>query len=104
MIKHGKSPLNNKRFRVWMKNGEHFDYGYKSPEGKTAKTFIDGATPQKRSAYIARHLGNRTERYRIEKLIPSPALFSFYLLWGSSQDFYENFDHLNEMFKKKYNI
>jgi hypothetical protein len=29
-----------------------------------------------------RHLGNKKEKYLIDHLIPSPSLFSYYLLWG----------------------
>lgn len=102
MLRYTRSPLPNKRFRVWMENGEHFDFGYKNPESyKVAQTFIDGASIKKRDAYRARHLGNRVERYRIQHLLPSPALFSYYLLWGASQNLRDNFDDLNELFYNK---
>jgi len=100
IVEHGKSSKPNKRFYVKLDNGEIFDYGYRNPEtGKTGKTYIDGATKKQRENYWKRHLGNKREHYLITNLIPSPALFSAFLLWGISSDFYKNFDHLNDLLK-----
>ena len=90
-----KSPLKKKRFRVILSNTAHFDFGL---EGAT--TYIDGATEQTRQNYWKRHLGNKTEEMLINKFIPSPALFSAYLLWGDSRSIKENLYTLNNELKK----
>jgi hypothetical protein len=100
IVEHGKSSKPNKRFYVKLDNGEMFDYGFRNPEtGKTGKTFIDGATVKQRENYWKRHIGNRRERQLIKNLIPSPALFSAFLLWGPSSNFYENIDFLDQLLK-----
>jgi hypothetical protein len=100
IIEHGKSSKPNKRFYVKLDNGEIFDYGFRNAQtGKTGKTFIDGATVKQRENYWKRHIGNRRERQLIKNLIPSPALFSAFLLWGPSSNFYENLDFLDQLIK-----
>ncbi len=91
-----KSPLKEKRYRVILDNNEHYDFGYK--EGKT---YIDHHNKEYRDAYIKRHMANSTEKLLILKLIPSPSLFSRYLLWGPHTDLYENAKYLNNLWKNK---
>ena len=95
IIKLINSPRKNKRFRVYLDNGEHYDFGL-----DTGSTYIDHKDKIKRENYRARHLGNLTEKHFIENLIPSPALFSYWLLWGDSTLLEQNFKNLNKMFKK----
>jgi hypothetical protein len=93
------SPKSNKRFRIVFEDGDKIgkvDFG--SP---VATTFIDGADIQKRDNYRKRHLANKTEKHRIENLIPSPALFAYYILWGDSQDMTENIIQLQKALRKK---
>jgi len=40
-------------------------------------------------------MGNPREQYLINNLIPSPALYSAYLLWGLHTDIQSNIDYLN---------
>lgn len=90
------SPKEGKRFRIVLNiDGKlrHWDFG---AEG--GSTYIDHADPVKRANYIKRHLANKTERYRIENAIPSPALFSMILLWGGSPDLTDNIVELQQMF------
>ena len=95
IIKLIKSPRKNKRFRVYLDNGEHYDFGL-----DTGSTYIDHRDKEKRENYRARHMGNLSEKYLIENLIPSPALFSYWLLWGDSVLLEQNLKNLNKMFKK----
>ena len=93
------SPKSNKRFRVVFEDGDKIgkvDFG--SP---VATTFVDGADIQKRDNYRKRHLGNKTEKYRIENLIPSPALFAYYIHWGDSQNLTTNIINLQKALRKK---
>jgi hypothetical protein len=95
IIKIIDSPLKNKRFRVFLDNYKHFDFGLKN-----GSTFIDHFDKQKRLNYRKRHYGNKKEKYLIDNLIPSPALFSYYLLWGDSNNLFENIDELNKLLNK----
>jgi hypothetical protein len=95
IIKLINSPRKNKRFRVYLDNGEHYDFGL-----DTGSTYIDHREKEKRENYRARHMGNDIEKHLIENLIPSPALFSYWLLWGDSVLLEQNFKNLNKMFKK----
>jgi len=95
IIKLINSPRKNKRFRVFLDNGEHYDFGL-----DTGSTYIDHREKEKRENYRARHMGNLSEKYLIENLIPSPALFSYWLLWGDSVLLEQNLKNLNKMFKK----
>ena len=99
---HGKSEQKNKRFYIDVEikgNKQRFHYG--DPNGFT---YIDGADDKTRVNYWKRHWGNVNEREYIANLIPSPALFAAMLLWGKSHDFYENYDTLNKLLKRKYNV
>jgi hypothetical protein len=91
------SPRQNKRYRIYLDNGAFYDFGLLG-----GSTFLDHNSKQKREAYRARHIGNEKEEYLINNLIPSPALFSYWLLWGDSIDLDQNIKNLNKMFKKKY--
>jgi hypothetical protein len=89
------SPKPTKRFRITLDIGgavKHYDFG--DPNGFT---FIDGATEQTRHNYRKRHLANRIERERIMNNIPSPALFSYKLLWG---DYPDLMDNLTELYRE----
>jgi hypothetical protein len=89
-----KSNRKDKKYVVLMSDGKSYHFGLKN-----AITYVEGATKQKRDAFLARHLNNPLEKNLIENLIPSPALFSVYLLWDTpSLD--ENIKKLNRLFSK----
>lgn len=90
------SPKKSKRFRVYMDDGQHYDFGL-----DTGSTYIDHRDKQKRLAYIARHLGNLSEKRLIDSLTPSPALFSLALLWGEHTNIEDNIKSLNRHFKTR---
>lgn len=89
-----KSNVKNKRFMATIKAEDgklkRFHFGY---EG--AYTYLDGASDAVREAYRKRHYGNPIERSLIDKLVPSPALLSWYLIWGESRNMDENIRALN---------
>ncbi len=91
-----KSPVKNKRYRVILSDGKKFDFGQ---EGEHA--YVDHRDHERKARYISRHLGNKTEHNLITNLIPSPSLFSYFLLWGTP-DLYENIRLLNILLKKKH--
>ena len=90
------SPRVNKRYRVFLNTNKYFDFGYSD-----GKTYIDHGDKALKSAYIRRHLGNPIEKRLIANLVPSPALFSYALLWGPTVDLKENIAILNKAFREK---
>lgn len=84
------SPLKTKRFRVYLDDNSHYDFGLKG-----ATTWLDGADKKTRMNYLERHLTNPLEKELITNMKPSPALFSAYLIWGRSRDIRENIKYLN---------
>ena len=91
------SPLKTKRYRVFLDNGNYYDFGLKA-----GSTYLEHKDIFKRKAYWKRHYANPTEQILIDNLIPSPALFSARLLWGHSSDLYDNINHLNNLWAKKH--
>ena len=97
ITKISQSPLLNKRYRVFMDNGKYYDFGLKG-----GSTYLDHRSLLKRENYRKRHLANSVEKTLIENLVPSPALFSYYLLWGKYTDLDKNISYLNNLWKKKH--
>ncbi len=63
----------------------------------TATTYVDGASEQKKAAYIARHSKVKGEDFNA----PTTAgALSFHLLWGAHRSLKENI----KSFKKKFNL
>lgn len=89
------SPRKNKRFRVFLDDGHHYDFGLLN-----GNTYIDHHDKRKRDAYRARHMSNKNEKELIDNLVPSPALFSMVLLWGASTDLDKNIRLLNYLFNE----
>jgi len=88
------SPLKTKRFRVYLDDGKHYDFGL-----KTGSTYIDHKNKIKRHNYQVRHYNSKREQPYLENLIPSPALFSYYLLWGESTSIKKNIQILNRLLR-----
>ena len=89
------SKRKNKRFQVLLNNGEKYDFGLLG-----GHTYLDHHDGKKRRAYWARHTKNKNEGKLIGHLTPSPALFSAYLLWGSSTNLGTNIEDLNNLWKR----
>jgi len=98
IIKIENSPRKNKRFRVYMDDKTFYDFGLKNP---VKGAYIDHKDKKIRSNYQKRHLNNKNEYELITNLIPSPALYSYYLLWGDYDNVNDNIKMLNNMFKYK---
>ena len=96
IIKIESSPVAMKRYRVHLDNGKKYDFGYRG-----ARTYIDDRTLLERANYRKRHLANKIENRLIKNLVPSPSLFSYYLLWGESKDLHKNIEFLNARFREK---
>jgi hypothetical protein len=94
IIKLVDSPLKTKRFRVYLDNSRHFDFGLKNGD-----TYIDHHNTDKRFNYQKRHFNSKKEQPYIQNLVPSPALFSYYLLWGKSTSIKANIIYLNKLLK-----
>jgi len=90
------SAKKNKRFMVVLDNGKKYNFGLMD-----GNTYIDHGDNEKRLNYIKRHIKNEMEF--IKNLIPSPALFSMFLLWGPYKNIDENIKYLNKLFKLNIN-
>ena len=88
------SPKETKRFRVFLDNDKHYDFGLRNSKNGT---YIDHKDKIKRENYRKRHYNMKREQPYIKNLIPSPALFSYYLLWGDSTSIHKNIQALNKM-------
>lgn len=89
-----------KRFEIVLNiDGEIKSYQFGAKDGST---YIDHGDEKKRDNYRRRHLANRVEAHRIHYLIPSPALFSYRLLWGDSTDLFDNLVDLQREFNLRY--
>lgn len=87
-----KSNRKDKKYVVLLDDGKSYHFGLKN-----SITYVEGATKQKRDAFLARHLNNPLEKKLIENVIPSPALFSVYLLWNTPS-LENNIKLLNRLF------
>ena len=85
-----ESPRKNKRYRVYLNDGKYYDFGLYGGD-----TYIDHHDENKRENYRKRHYAQ--EKHFIDKLIPSPSLFSYYILWGDSTDINKNIEKLNRL-------
>ena len=91
------SPLKTKRFRIYLDDNKHFDFGVKDKH----ETYIDHHDKTRRERYRQRHYNSERERPYIENVVPSSALFSYYVLWGESTSIPKNISHLNKLLKNK---
>lgn len=94
------SKKKDKRYIIYITDGKEvksYNFGQKG-----GSTFIDHGDEAKRQAYLARHLANKNEKELVDNLIPSPALFSTMLLWGTNKSLSENVAILQKMFDVKY--
>ena len=97
IIKLIDSPRMKKRFRTYSDDNSKYDFGLKG-EGRT---YIDHHDKVKRQNYRRRHYNSVREQPFIKNIIPSPALFSYYILWGDSTSIDQNIKILNKMLKTK---
>jgi len=93
IVSYEKSNRKNKKYKVTLDDGKSYHFGLKN-----SVTYIEGATKEKRDAFLARHMNNPLEKKLIENLIPSPALFSVYLLWNTNS-IDKNVEILNKKWK-----
>ena len=90
-----RSDRKDKRFKLTLNNGRTYHFGLVN-----GSTYLDHKDKKKRDAYRKRHYGNDIERLLIDHYTPSPATFSYYLLWGEHTDLNKNIDDLNKKLKK----
>lgn len=90
------SPLKTKRFRIYLDNNKHYDFGVKDKH----ETYIDHQDKVRRERYRLRHLNNQKENVLINSIIPSSSLFSYYILWGDTTSIQKNIKILNRLFLK----
>ena len=91
------SEVKHKRFAIIMDAGKKYNFGL-----DTGSTYIDHHDKQIRDAYKARHYANGIEKELNDNLVPSPSLFSWYILWGPYTNIEKNVRHLNALWKNKH--
>jgi len=94
IVKIIKSPRQGKRYRIFLDDNSYYDFGLLG-----ASTYLEHKNETKRINYWKRHYSNEKEQYLIDKIIPSPALFSAYILWGFHTDIVDNINYLNRLLK-----
>ena len=95
IIKIEQFNLKTKRFKITLDDNSIYNFGLKG-----GSTYLDHQDKTKRENYRKRHSTNPLEKNLIDNYIPSPALFSFYILWGDSIDINKNINDLNKKLKK----
>ena len=90
----------SKRFKAVMDNQKEYHFGQEHSDGSHPITYVDGATKEKRNNYLKRHFANKIEANLIQNLIPSPSLFSYYLLWNTPS-LNENVKILNNLWRNR---
>jgi len=93
ILSYEKSNRKDKKYQVTLDDGKTYHFGLKN-----SVSYIEGATKEKRDAFLARHMNNPLEKKLIENLIPSPALFAVYLLWNT-KSIEKNVEILNKKWK-----
>ena len=90
-----KSNRKGKKYTAILDTGKEVHFG-----SDVSQTYVEGASKEKRSAYLKRHLANPVEKHHVENLVMSPALLSAYLLW-SGPSLEKNIQVLNKELKNK---
>jgi len=93
IIRLERSKTKGKKYTAILNDGKKINFG-----SDVSTTYVEGASKEKKESYIKRHLGNDVERNRINNLILSPALLSYYLLWNTN-NLEENIKILNRKLK-----
>jgi hypothetical protein len=91
ILKVVKSNRKGKKYTAILDTGKEIHFG-----SDVSQTYVEGATKEKRSAYLKRHLANPVEKHHVENLVMSPALLSTYLLWNTSS-IEKNINILNKL-------
>lgn len=94
-----KSSRPAKRYEIVINDGKANKSYHFGLEG--GETYIDHQDKAKREAYRKRHYANKKEKELIDNLIPSPALFSYHLLWGNSSNLTKSIADLQKEFNRK---
>ena len=86
------SDVKGKRYTVTLNNGKKYNFGL-----DTGQNYIDHHDWTKRTNYRRRHYASPKEKPLLESLTPSPAVLSYYLLWGPHTNLQENIQYLNRL-------
>ena len=83
------SPLRNRRFRIYLINGDHLDIGFKS-----SYYYIDNADKQQRN-FFYKILDDKQKRI-IFSCKPSQLLYETFILNGPTTDLIKNINFYNQ--------
>lgn len=83
------SPLRNRRFRIFLLNGDHYDVGFKK-----CLYYIDDHNKLKRELFYA--MFNESAKKTIMTLKPSQLLYETFILNGPSKNVINNINFFNK--------
>jgi hypothetical protein len=87
------SPLRNRRFRIYLLNGNHYDVGFKK-----CKYYIDNHNKLRRDLYYG--LLNNDAKNTLMTLKPSQLLYETFILNGGSKNIINNINYFNKEIQK----
>jgi hypothetical protein len=83
-----KSPLRNKRYRVYLINGDHYDIGFKS-----CYYFIDHHDKSLRNFFY--QMMSNAAKNKLKNVIPCELLYEAFILNGATKNIITNINFFN---------
>lgn len=90
-----KSPLRNRRYRIYLLNGERYDVGFIK-----CKYYIDTGDKELRNFYYA--LMNHKIKQKLISLTPSSLLYETFILNGGTTDLIKNINFFNKEILRRF--
>jgi hypothetical protein len=82
------SPLRNRRYRIYLLNGERYDVGFKK-----CKYYIDNGNKDLRKFYYT--VFDKNAKHICSKLIPCQLLYETFILNGATTNIIKNINFYN---------
>lgn len=86
-----ESPLRNRRYRIFLINGNHIDIGFKD-----CNYYIDNANKKERNLFYK--ILDKEQKHLIMTCKPSQLLYETFILNGYSTDLIKNINFYNQEF------
>lgn len=90
-----KSPLRNRRYRIYLLNGERYDVGFIK-----CKYYIDTGDKELRNFYYS--LISHKIKQKLISLTPSPLLYETFILNGGTTDLIKNINFFNKEILRRF--
>lgn len=86
-----KSPLRNKRYRIYLINGDHYDIGFNK-----CSYYIDNKDKVQREMFFQFLCLDKNTMKTIQQLKPSQVLYESFILNGPSKNLINNINFFNK--------